>query len=552
MSYDYIIIGAGSAGCVLANRLSAEAGVSVLLLEAGAPDKKLEIHIPAAYSKLNRTSVDWAYWTEPQEHVDGRRMYLPRGKTLGGSSSTNAMAYIRGNRTDYDAWEAQGNAGWAYDAILPYFKRSERNEQLARLNATYHSGDGLLNVTYATRFKTPLADAFVAACMETGIRENHDFNGAEQEGAGLFQFTIKDGKRHSTATAFLKPALKRPNLTVRTQAHTKRIVLDNGRAVGVEVFTGKQTTETIRANREVILSAGSFNSPQTLMLSGIGAADELRRHRIDVQLDLPGVGQNLQDHLFAGVSTLASSLIGSNNWLRPHKQLQGLWQFLTAKTGPLTISPLEANAFVRTEAQLTQPDLQLHFAPIHVGDTYEADFYDINTFPKNADGWSILPTLLKPTSRGYVGLRSANALDAPVIQPNFMSTDKDRQLLLTGTKLAMEINQATAFSQFRQRALIPAELASDDELMAHIRKIVETVYHPVGTCRMGSDEGSVVNSQLQVRGIEGLRVVDASIMPTIVSGNTNAPVIMIAEKAADLILGRELAKAVNRQTATMT
>ena len=550
MSYDYIIIGAGSAGCVLANRLSAEAGVSVLLLEAGAPDKKMEIHIPAAYSKLNRTSVDWGYWTEPQEHVDGRRMYLPRGKTLGGSSSTNAMAYVRGNRADYDDWAAQGNTGWAYDDILPYFKRSEHNEQLGQLNASYHGGSGPLNVTYATGFRTPLADAFVASCIETGIRGNHDFNGAEQEGAGLFQFTIKDGKRHSTAAAFLKPVMQRPNLTVRTQAHTKRIVIDNGRAVGVEVFTGKQATETIRANREVILSAGTFNSPQTLMLSGVGAADELRRHGVDVLLDLPGVGQNLQDHLFAGVSSLANGLVGSNNWLRPHKQVQALWQFLTAKKGPMTISPLEANAFVRTEARLAQPDLQLHFAPIHVGDTYEADFYDISTFPTNGDGWSILPTLLKPTSRGYVGLRSANALDAPVIQPNFMSTEKDRQLLLTGTKLAMQINQADAFGRYRQRALVPTDNASDDELMAHIRKIVETVYHPVGTCRMGADEGAVVNERLQVRGIEGLRVVDASIMPTVVSGNTNAPVIMIAEKAADLILGRTLAKTMNQQTAT--
>lgn len=550
MSFDYIIVGAGSAGCVLANRLSADPGTSVLLLEAGAPDKKLEIHVPAAYSKLNRTTVDWAYWTEPQEHIDGRRMYLPRGKTLGGSSSTNAMAYVRGNRADYDAWAAQGNADWAYESILPYFKRSECNEQLGQLDARYHGGDGSLHVTYATRFKTPLADAFVEACKQHGIPENQDMNGANQEGAGLFQFTIKNGKRHSTAAAFLKPVLNRPNLTVRTQAHTQRILVKDGRAIGVELTTGKSLTETVLARREVILAAGSFNSPQLLMLSGIGPGDELRGHKLDVKLDLRGVGQNLQDHLFSGVSSLTNQLVGSNHWLRPINQLKGLWQFLTAQKGPFTISPLEANAFVRTNEAVTQPDLQLHFAPIHIGDDYKADFYDVTTFPTNADGWSILPTLLQPTSRGYVGLRSANPMDAPVIQPNFMSTEKDRNLLLTGTKLALELNRSAAFAPWRERALVPAENASDDELMVHIRKIVETVYHPVGTCRMGHDEGAVVDDQLRVHGIGGLRVVDASIMPTIVSGNTNAPVIMIAEKAADLILGRELPRMATQQTTT--
>ncbi|RYF76102.1 MAG: FAD-binding protein, partial [Cytophagaceae bacterium] len=396
MTFDYIIVGAGSAGCVLANRLSADPELSVLLLEAGAPDKKLEIHVPAAYSKLNRTAVDWAYWTEPQEHIDGRRMYLPRGKTLGGSSSTNAMAYVRGNRADYDAWAAQGNNGWDYDSILPYFKRSEYNEQIDQLDAHYHGNGGPLHVTYATGFRTPLADAFVEACKQYGIPENQDMNGQKQIGAGLLQFTIKNGKRHSTAAAFLKPVIHRPNLTVRTQAHTQRILVKDGRAVGIELTTGKSLTETVMARREVILAAGSFNSPQLLLLSGIGPGDELRRHKIDVRLDLPGVGQNLQDHLFAGVSSLANQLVGTNHWLKPVNQLKGLWQYLTARKGPFTISPLEANAFVRTAETLTpsnadQPDLQLHFAPIHIGDDYKADFYDVTTFPTKADGWSILP-----------------------------------------------------------------------------------------------------------------------------------------------------------------
>ncbi|MEZ0543156.1 GMC family oxidoreductase [Fibrella arboris] len=550
MVFDYIIVGAGSAGCVLANRLSADPGMSVLLLEAGAPDKKMEIHVPAAYGKLNRTLVDWGYWTEPQEHIDGRRMYLPRGKTLGGSSSTNAMAYVRGNRADYDAWGAAGNAGWDYEAVLPYFKRSEKNEQLDRLNAKYHGGDGPLTVSYATRFRTPLADAFVEACKQHGIAENQDMNGAQQEGAGLLQFTIKNGKRHSTAAAFLKPVLGRPNLTVRTQAHIQRILIKDGRATGVELTTGKSLTEAISAQREVILSAGSFNSPQLLMLSGIGPADDLKRHGIASKLDAQGVGQNLHDHLFAGVSSLANQLVGTNHWLTPLNQLKALWQYLTAQKGPFTISPLEANAFVRTADTLTQPDLQLHFAPIHIGDDYKADFYDLNTFPTKADGWSILPTLLQPTSRGYVALRSANPLDAPVIQPNFLSTEKDRNLLLTGTKLALELNRSAAFLPWRARALVPAEDASDEGLMTHIRRIVETVYHPVGTCRMGNDASAVVDDQLRVRGMEGLRVVDASIMPTIVSGNTNAPVIMIAEKAADLILGHTDPQPTTQQKAT--
>lgn len=551
MVFDYIIVGAGSAGCVLANRLSADPAISVLLLEAGGPDRKLEIHVPAAYSKLNRTAVDWAYWTEPQEHIDGRRLYLPRGKTLGGSSSTNAMAYVRGNRADYDAWATQENAGWDYETILPYFKRSECNEQLNELDAHFHGSAGPLNVTYATRFRTPLAKAFVEACTEHGIPENQDINGARQEGAGFLQFTIKRGRRHSTAAAFLKPVLNRPNLTVRTQAHTQRIVIKNGRAVGVELTTGKSLTETVMARHEVILAAGSFNSPQLLMLSGIGPADELRRHHIDMRLDLRGVGQNLHDHLFAGVSSLANQLVGTNHWLKPANQLKGLWQYVTAQKGPFTVSPLEANAFVRTSTVLTQPNLQLHFAPIHIGDDYGADFYDVNTFPTKADGWSILPTLLQPASRGYVGLRSASPMEAPVIQPNFLSTEKDRQLLLTGTKLALELNASAAFAPWRERALIPREGSSDEELMTHIRKIVETVYHPVGTCRMGHDEGAVVDNQLRVHGVESLRVVDASIMPTIVSGNTNAAVIMIAEKAADLMLGRGLPNATAQQTTTI-
>lgn len=551
MVFDYIIVGAGSAGCVLANRLSTDTAVTVLLLEAGGPDTKMEVHIPAAYSKLNGTAVDWGFWTEPQMALNGRRMYQPRGKTLGGCSSTNAMAYVRGNRHDYDDWAALGNAGWSYNDLLPYFIRSEHNEQIGQLDARYHGQNGPLNVTFATRFRTPLADAFVESCQQTGIRANHDYNGAEQEGTGLFQFTIKDGKRHSAATAFLKPALKRPNLTVITHAMTRQIILKNDRATGVEFVTGKNQTQIATARKEVILSAGAFQSPQLLMLSGIGPADELRSAGVAVKKALAGVGQNLQDHLFSGVSTLCSQRgVSSNFHLKPLNQLKALGQYFLSKKGPMTISPLEAVAFLKTDPSQERIDMQFHFAPVHMGDDYKADMYDLGTWP-TSDGYIILPTLLKPKSVGYVGLRSANPLDAPVIQPNYMEHEDDRRVLIRGIRQALDVMQADAFGPYRNRIQTPSDSSSDDSIWQHILQQLETVYHPVGTCKMGTaqDEMAVVDSELRVRGIEGLRVVDASIMPTIVSGNTNAPVYMIAEKAADLILGNRFAGSA-RQTVT--
>ena len=538
MTFDYIIVGAGSAGCVLASRLSANPSVSVLLLEAGGPDTKLEVHIPAAYSKLNGTAVDWGFWTEPQTALNGRRMYQPRGKTLGGCSSTNAMAYVRGNRHDYDDWAALGNAGWGYDDVLPYFVRSEHNQQIEQLDARYHGQNGPLNVTFAN-FRTPLADAFIESCQQTGIRPNHDYNGAEQEGTGRFQFTIKDGRRHSAATAFLKPAMSRPNLTVITRAMTKQVMLKNDRATGVEFVTGKNRTQIATATKEVIVSAGAFQSPQLLMLSGIGPVDALRSAGIAVKKELAGVGQNLQDHLFSGVSSLCSQRgISSNFHLKPLNQLKALGQYLLSKSGPMTISPLEAVAFLKTDPSMERVDMQFHFAPVHMGDDYKTDMYDLATWP-TTDGYTILPTLLKPKSVGYVGLRSDSPLDAPVIQPNYLTHDDDRRVLTAGIRQALAVMQADAFGPYRQRIQTPTDHTSDDGIWQHILQQLETVYHPVGTCKMGvaTDEMAVVDSDLRVRGIDGLRVVDASVMPTIVSGNTNAPVYMIAEKAADLILG---------------
>jgi choline dehydrogenase len=529
--YDYIIIGAGSAGCVLANRLSADPGCEVLLLEAGGPDKKMEISIPAAYGNLHRSEVDWGFSTEPQQHVNNRSIYLPRGKTLGGSSSTNAMAYVRGSYADYDEWAALGNQGWSYEDVLPYFLRSEHNEDISN---DYHGKNGLLNVTYAKYFQTPFAQAFVDACDEVGIPKNDDYNGARQEGAGLFQFTIKDGKRHSTATAFLKPALGRANLTVVTHAMAKQVLIEGNKATGVEYLV-KNNLEKVFASREVILSAGAFQSPQLLLLSGVGDPDELQEHGILTKNALPGVGKNLQDHLFTLVSSLSLKQEGFNHHLKPLNQVVGLIKHLFTSKGPFSCSPLEAVAFLSVNGA-KNVNFQYHFIPLHGGNDYTSTPYDPKSYP-TTDGYSLMPSLLKPKSRGYVGLKSANPLDAPLIQPNFFSEAEDLQTMVTGTKKALQILESDAFKPYRKSISTPVD-QSEDGLVEHIKKSVETIYHPVGTCKMGTDSMAVVNDQLQVHGVEGLRVVDASIMPTIVAGNTNAPVIMIAEKASDMIRGK--------------
>jgi choline dehydrogenase len=449
------------------------------------------------------------------------------------------MAYVRGNHADYDEWASLGNPGWAYKDVLPYFKKSEHNEDF---HNEYHGRDGLLNVTYPKSFQTPFARAFVEACKQSGIPENKDYNGAKQEGAAIFQFTIKDGKRHSAATAFLKPALSRPNLTVITRAMAKQILIEGNKATGVEYIIGNNRTQSVRASKEIILSAGAFQSPQLLMLSGIGDADELKAQGIPVIKELKGVGENLQDHLFVIVSSLSLQQEGFNHHLKPLNQLVDLIKYQISHKGPLSCSPLEAAAFFPVHGA-QNPNLQFHFTPIHLGNDYKADAYNPKTYPR-MDGFSILPTLLKPKSRGYVKIRSANPFDTPVIQPNFFSEDEDLQILITGVKKALEVLNANAFSPYRKSIITPID-QSEKGIIEHIKKAVETVYHPVGTCKMGNDSMAVVNNLLQVHGMEGLRVADASIMPTIVSGNTNAPTMMIAEKAADMILGDRSASRVN-------
>jgi choline dehydrogenase len=533
MLYDYIIVGAGSAGCVLANRLTEDGSKKVLLIEAGGRDTKPEIHIPAGYGKLHHTKVDWGvYYTESQEHVLGRKIYLPRGKVLGGCSSTNAMAYVRGNAADYDDWAAMGNGGWSYQEVLPYFKKHEDN---ADIQNEYHRQGGELHVSFSKGYETTFVEPFIQAATELGFAHNNDYNGAIQEGVGRFQFNIKNGKRFSGVDAFLKPAMKRPNLKVVTGILTKRVIIKNDKATGVEVKTGKTSIHAFHG-KEIILCAGAFASPHLLMVSGIGEKSELQRFGIDVVADLPGVGKNLQDHLFYPVSATGTIKGGQNHLIKPVNQLKGLFQYLSKGKGPLTIGPLEAVAFGRTANSPDRVDYQLHFASLIIGDDYHWDLYNIKSFPSDKDGFSILPTLLRPKSRGYIALQSPDAETLPLINPNFLQAEEDKRVLIDAGRKAYEIMQSSALDKYREKIILPHANAGDDAWLLHIQKSLETVYHPVGTCKMGNDEMAVVDARLRVHGIEGLRIVDASIMPTIVSGNTNAPVYMIAEKAAEWII----------------
>ncbi len=517
--YDYIIVGAGSAGCVLANRLSEDPNVKVLLLEAGGPDTAKEIHMPVAFSKLFKGRCDWAYYTEPEPQLENRSLYWPRGKMLGGCSSINAMIYIRGHRSDYDRWRDMGNPGWGYSEALEYFKKSEDQEKGP---SQYHGAGGPLRVSNL-RSPNVLSQAFVESAEKAGFARNPDFNGASQEGFGLYQVTQRDGQRHSTAAAFLNPAKRRPNLTVRTDVQVFDILFEGKRAALVSFQHGSGSAQE-RAEREIILCAGAIGSPQLLMLSGIGPADHLRTLDIPVLCDLPGVGANLQDHPAVAVAfecNQAVSLAGAET-------LSNLLRYMSFKTGPLTSNVGEGGGFVKTSPSLDAPDLQYHFAP---GYFIEHGFQQIKEH-----AFTFGPTLVHPQSHGRLALRSSNPLDAPLIRANYLADARDMQRMLDGVKLARSLAATGPLAKYAKRELLPGPAAKDDTaLRTHIAKYAETLYHPVGTCKMGNDAGAVVDSELRVRGVEGLRVVDASVMPAIPGGNTNAPTIMIAEKAADLI-----------------
>ncbi len=522
--FDYIIVGAGSAGCVLANRLSEDREVKVLLLEAGESDRRWDVHTPAAFSRLFKSSCDWAYTTDPQRHLDNRRLYIPRGKVLGGCSSINAMIYTRGNRYDYDRWQELGCPGWSYERILPYFRRAENQ---ARGASDYHGIGGPLSVE-DLRCINPLTQAFVKACAEVGIRRNDDFSGPAQEGAGYYQVTQKHGQRHSAATAYLTPIAHRPNLTILTNSLAARLQFSGNRAIGVE-YLRKGVRQSATARREVIVASGAIGSPQLLMRSGIGPADQLRSLDIPIVQDLPGVGRNLQDHLGIILTYRCARPVSLAN----AEKISSVLQYLLFKQGPLTSNISEAGAFVRTESNLPAPDLQVGFVPAyaqHRGAPRPAGHY-----------FSIGCTYLRPYSRGYIRLRSADPTVAPIIQPEYASDPRDMRGLVEGVKLCRRIIRSEPFADFRGAELDPGEDVQDDEaITGFIRTLGQTVDHSVGTCKMGTDPLAVVDPELRVHGIDGLRIVDASIMPTVISGNTNAPVIMIAEKAADMIMGVRL------------
>jgi choline dehydrogenase-like flavoprotein len=526
--YDYVIVGAGSAGCVLANRLSEDPSTRVLLLEAGGRDRSPNIKIPAAFAKQFHTKLDWDYATEPEPHVDSRSLYVPRGKSLGGSSSMNAMLYVRGRPLDYDTWEAQGAHGWGYRDVLPYFVKSEDNVRGA---SEFHGAGGPLHVS-EQRSPRPLNRRLLAASGAAGIPQIADYNGPEQDGVSMFQVTQLRGKRFSAADAFLRPVLSRPNLELRTRASVLGVELEGARAVGVRLRAGRSGEEHVRAG-EVVLCAGAINSPQLLLLSGIGPAEELAAAGVTSRHDLHGVGRNLQDHPFVTMIWEVSdrqTLYGAD---RP----KPLAEWLLRRSGPLTSTVAEVVAFVRTRGGLPAADIQFHMGAAYYED-HGAETYDGHCAV-------IAPVLVSPRARGQVWLRSADPTAKPRIITNTLSEPDDLESMLAGMLLAREIAAQDAFREIVLEELKPGSaVAERAELEADLRRRLMLIYHPVGTARMSdTHEDAVVDSQLRVHGLEGLRVIDASVMPVIPGGNTNAPTIMIAERGADLIRGYAPARA---------
>ncbi len=518
-SYDYVIVGAGSAGCLLADRLSA-AGADVLVLEAGGSDRRPEVKAPAAFPNQFQTALDWNYMSEPEPGLFGRRLFLPRGKMIGGSSSMNAMLYTRGNRSDYDRWESElGASGWGYDAVLPHFKRHERNSEH---RDAFHGVAGELHVT-ERRWLSPLWERFVDAAYELGIAPNPDYNGSVQDGASLFQTTTTNGRRWSAADAFLRPALKRDGAELLAKALVRRVIVEGGRAVAVE-YERRGSVARVRAEREVVLSAGAYASPQLLMLSGIGPAAHLREHGIEPLVDLPQVGQNLQEHVAAFCTWRSRDARTLDDASHPRY----LAQWLLARAGKLTSTVAEAVIHWRSDQSLPAPDFQIYFAPAY--------FWEHGFRKTGTPAITIGPVLQAPSSRGYVRLRSADPADHPRILNNMLCSDHEVDAILRALDLIEELAARRPLADLLGEQLNPgAVIRSRPERVAWLKATCEHLYHPVGTCRIGPEGEGVVDPSLRVWGVEGLRVIDASVMPRITSGNTNAPTYMIAERGAALM-----------------
>jgi choline dehydrogenase len=526
-SFDYVIVGAGSAGCALARRLTDDPRCRVLLLEAGSDTETFWIRTPAGVPFLfHNSAFNWRFYTEPERNLSGRRIYWPRGKVMGGSSAINGMIYIRGDQKDYDDWAAAGNSGWAYRDVLPFFKRSEGNENG---EDAWHGGAGPLKVSTG-RYRMPLSEAFIKASVAAGISANEDFNGAQLEGVGYCQHTIERGMRNSSARAYLSTVRQRSNLVVRGNALVHRITFANGAATGV-VFEREGALIQAIARKEVILSAGAIGSPHLLLLSGIGPADELRTMGTPVERDLPGVGRNLQDHLCLNTVLEVRKGFSMNDALRGWRKYAHGARYLIDKGGPLAMGTSHVQAFAATAPGDPRPDVQLSFKPYSISFEEDGSLH-VHDFP----GMQICGVQLRPTSKGKITLRSTDPAQAPRIEANYLSTDYDHQTMLRALRLIRKIAAMPPLSDMIVAAKMPdASITSDTELDAFIRGNSQSIYHPVGTCRMGTDNMAVVDARLRVHGVGNLRVVDASIMPNVISGNTNAPTIMVAEKAADMI-----------------
>ncbi|CAM3508306.1 GMC family oxidoreductase [Nocardioides zeicaulis] len=528
-SYTYIVIGAGAAGCVLANRLSADPSNTVLLLEAGAKDNHPLLKIPAGFAKLMGTKANWIFDTAPQKHLNERSMFLPQGKALGGSTSVNAMLYVRGNRLDYDEWAEMGCEGWSYDDVLPYFKVHERNERLAD---EYHGISGELNVADQVQHN-PTSRAFVRAAQEAGIKRTDDPNGASQEGVFFHQVTQRNARRESASTAFLHPVMDRSNLTVLTGAEVLKIEVKDGRATGVR-FVRKGKEEVAHANSEVLLAAGALNSPRLLLLSGIGPADELAAAGVSVVHDLPGVGKNLRDQLEVYITREARQPITYSGEDRWDRALRHAIEYGLYRTGPATATITEAGAFVSSSDDVRSPDIQLHFLPAYVVWKDGAR----NAEKIAGHGVTLLACNIRPISSGAVTITSPDPSMPAIVDPNYMSDERDMDVAVEGFKIMRRVFEQPAFKELLKDEQLPGpSVQTDEEIREFIRAWGKTDYHPVGTCKMGVDELSVVDPKLKVHGLEGLRVIDSSIMPTIISGNTQAPSMMIGEKGAAIILG---------------